>query len=277
MNLRLLVEVQNEAHQNEVLNRIEATGAVVKEAHGLVGGRAYELEQSANLEQYAANLAQYMADQPEMVPHMPFLEHLASQCNTILEIGCGHGNGSTRAFERGMKALGSEPAPYPPKLHLIVDVDPERPQIRPTNTKHYKCKVVTGDSRARDTYERVLTESEDDLIDLVYIDTEHTYEVMKAELANWGPLLSRNTLVVFHDTWMFGAYNHMTDAIREWANERDWEFNDFTEVSHGFGLLLHKRGRWAKDRDSLLITAWERYYSRLESERPHKYMPPLGS
>lgn len=267
MILQLKLDVKDEAHQNEVLNRVEATGAQVLEAHGIVGDNAYPIEgKGISFSTQEDSLVRYpvdMPDQPEMVAHMPFLEYLASHCSTIVEIGCGHGNGSTRAFERGMKALGSKPAPYPPKLHLIVDVDPERPQIRPTDDNKYVCKVITGDSRARDTYERVLVESKDDLIDLVYIDTEHTYEVMKAELENWEPLLSRNTLVVFHDTWMFGAYNHMTDAIQEWALAHNWEFHDFTKVSHGLGLMFHPESEWAKN-VAMLEASYERFYRDIE-------------
>lgn len=47
-------------------------------------------------------------DQPEMVYHMPYLEDMASRCSVIIEIGCGHGNGSTRAFKRGVARDGHD-------------------------------------------------------------------------------------------------------------------------------------------------------------------------
>ncbi len=68
----------------------------------------------------------YEHDQDDMVVLMPFLEECASKVGIIVEIGVGHGNGSTRAFSRGLAR-----SPERVKFHIGVDTDPERPQVRP--------------------------------------------------------------------------------------------------------------------------------------------------
>lgn len=257
MILRLTVEVKDEAHQNEVLNRVEATGAQLLGAEGIVGGKIYHILPPQTVVSSGAllGLVEYqkqvinaaekkmsvlMPDQPEMVEHMPFLEHLASHCINILEIGCGHGNGSTRAFERGLKSIEN------PKCllkHITVDIDPERPQVKPELTTYYHYESVVGDSREPFAYQYVWAHAP---FDLIYIDTDHTYDVMQAELNTLHAegLIHNDVLLVFHDTWMFGEYNHMTDAIKEFAQSLGWIFDDYTKASHGLGLLYAPGGDW---------------------------------
>ena len=243
MILRLTMEVKDEVHQNEVLNRVEATGAQLSEVE-VVSSPLISVEeyQRQVRDQAEKGMTVCMPDQPEMVEHMPFLTYLAQYCTNILEIGCGHGNGSTRAFERGLKSIEN------PKCllkHITVDIDPERPQAKPSITPFYYYKAVSGDSREALTYKTVLRHSP---FDLIYIDTDHTYEVMQAELSTLHAegLIHDDVLLVFHDTWMFGAYNRMTDAIKEFAQSLDWVFNDYTKVSHGLGLMYKPGGGWQR-------------------------------
>lgn len=264
MILRLTVEVQNEAHQNEVLNRVEATGAQLLGAEGIVRGKNYHIlppqtivpvtplldlvenqkwvlgEAEKRMGVIAPQLvdeqiaAQFMPDQPEMVEHMPFLTYLAEHAANILEIGAGHGNGSTRAFERGLK--NSEHAGKSHLTHITVDIDPERPHLKPVSTENYHYRAVIGDSRCSQTYAANLSDFRPDII---YIDTEHTYDVLKKELGalTAAGLIWYGTVLVFHDTWMFGKYNTMTDAIKEWCEEQFWIFKDLTRESHGMGVV----------------------------------------
>ena len=170
----------------------------------------------------------YSHDQVDIVHHMPFLEQCAAGAGIILEIGCGHGNGSTRAFARGL-----EWSTHRHKLHIIVDHDPDRPQVKPTYDYY---AIVHGPSESPETA-RMVRDMMLGTPDIIFIDTDHTYEQMKKELEVWSPFAGPDTLWIFHDTWMFGEYNHMTDAIKEFAAENGWVFVDFSPASHGLGLM----------------------------------------
>lgn len=184
----------------------------------------------------------YMEDQYDMREHMPFLASLAERAAVVVEIGCGHGNGSTRAFARGLIH-----SPRTPKVFLSVDIDPERPQRRPIIGYWQK---ITAPSELVSTADAAACVLNRQAIDILFIDTEHTYEQLKAEIKVWSPLASKQTIWVFHDTWMFRTddfegYNPMTDAVKEFCAENpDWEFVDYSKRSFGLGLMRHKDGPW---------------------------------
>lgn len=178
-------------------------------------------------------------DQSEMITHMPFLEDFASRCAVIIEIGSGHGNGSTRAFERGLRKA---PKPSYEKLLITVDDNPDKPSLEPLFVRWYK---ITGDSREHSTAinaaSTILMESHNAPVDLIYIDTDHTKRQLAAELANWSPLANKNTTWLFHDTWMSGMYNPMVEAIIEFCEAHpEWEYVELTKESHGLGMMRWK-------------------------------------
>jgi len=179
----------------------------------------------------------YEHDQDDIWPHMPFLEECASKAGIIIEIGVGHGNGSTRAFARGLERSTAEF-----KLHVGVDIDPERPQLKP---RYPYWREIHGPSEDKTTVAQVAgilwqaSRLSDDA-DIIFIDTAHTYEQMKKELPLWEPFTGPITLWIFHDTWMNGEYNHMTDAIKEFAAAHGWEYEDYSKESHGLGLMRRK-------------------------------------
>lgn len=191
-------------------------------------------------------------DQPEMVFHMPFLQEVASRCGVIVEIGCGHGNGSTRAFRAGQQSLLHDP------LLISVDIDPNKPDVRPAGNWH----KVTGDSR--DPWVRAKTREilfrmheEFPFPDLIYIDTDHTYEQLMAELCLWEEIAAPHTVWLFHDTFMFGCYNTMTDAIKDFcASHPQWEYVEITKESHGMGMMQWK-GRENELVGADLLSRWK--------------------
>lgn len=184
-------------------------------------------------------------DQGEMILHMPFLEHLASQARIVIELGCGHGNGSTRAFARGI-----ERSPQSNKLFVSIDSNPDKPDCKPALSYWYK---VNGDTRDPATISSTPCRG---FANVIYIDTDHVYEQMRQELAVWRVYAGPNTVWAFHDTWMFGSYNPMTDAIKEFAAARssEWEFADLTQESHGLGVMAHP------DTVSKKLAEWRRFY-----------------
>jgi len=67
---------------------------------------------------------------------------------------------------------------------------------------------------------------------------------MAMELPIWNLLAGPHTLWVAHDTWMFGVWNHMSEAMKEFANANGWEFVDYNQASHGLGLMRKPDGIW---------------------------------
>jgi cephalosporin hydroxylase len=175
-------------------------------------------------------------DNVDIAPHMPMLEEFASKACFILEIGCGAGNGSCRAFRRG---LARSPISPELKLHISIDINEAHPAYdRPTEDYWFK---VSGDSRTKEVYDEVLDvivkQLGDGVPDIIFIDTDHNYEQMKAELELWGRLAHSSTIWLFHDTWMMGPYNHMTDAIKEYAAAHNLVYKDLATYSHGLGWM----------------------------------------
>ena len=164
--------------------------------------------------------------------HMPVLEGFAAKAGFVLEIGCGAGNGSTRAIQAGLAR-----SPYG-KLHVSVDINLYQPCYeRPEVDWWWK---VTGDSRDPRTLLKVQGIVGGLRADVIFIDTHHTYEVMKAELALWPAMANDRTIWLFHDTWMLGAYNTMTDGIKEYAQSAGLVYEDLSVDSHGLGYMSVK-------------------------------------
>jgi Methyltransferase domain len=193
-------------------------------------------EQVVNLSTYYSALRNWPSVGHDLRPpgsdiayHMSTLTRIASFSSVIIEIGCLEGNGSTRALSQGLahslKSLV--------KCMVTVDVVEEHPNERPEHPWWHK---VTGDSRHIPTVDaaQALLPAKPDLI---YIDTMHTYEQMQAELAVWQTLAVPETIWIFHDTWMNSKYNHMTDAIKEWAAAKYLRYADLSLESHGLGMV----------------------------------------
>lgn len=168
-------------------------------------------------------------DQSDVVYLMPFLEYAASQSPIIIEIGAGHGNGSTRAFARGSAAN-----PAPDKLFISVDIDPERPQEKPPLPYWHG---VYGPSESLETAKLAAALMAGRKASLIYIDTDHTYVQLKVEHEVWDQFADENTTWLYHDTWIWGPYNSMTDAAKQYAQAKGLIYEDVTRLSHGLGMV----------------------------------------
>lgn len=171
-----------------------------------------------------------MEDQVDIAYHMPFLEAWASKAAIVVELGCGHGNGSTRAFARGL-----ERSDAPNKLFISVDQDSRRPDLIPMLPYWH---IIHGPSESGETVARVLPLLKGQHANIIFVDTHHTYDQLKKELRVWQPLVGHGTIWLFHDTHMFGVPNEMVDAIHEYVKEHPgWEYIEVTKESHGMGML----------------------------------------
>lgn len=159
--------------------------------------------------------------------YMPYLEEAASKVSVILELGVAKGTGSTLAFYRGLLRA---------KNQLLISVDHQdymewRP---PVDWWH----LVIGDSRASYTGMLVSLLLKDERYpDIIFIDTHHTYEQMQAELYCWDLSVGPDTTWLFHDTYMMGKYNPMVDAIKEFAAQEGWTYEDVSTDPHGLGRM----------------------------------------
>ena len=174
------------------------------------------------------------SDQPDIAYHMPFLEEMASKAGFILELGVGHGNGSTRAFARGL-----ERSPWLDKLHIGVDLQPGLPfpEVEFEPPAYPFWHLVLGRTEDPDTALKVKAICGERKADILFIDTDHTNLQMTKELKVWPALADDHTIWLFHDTWMFNVYNLMTDAIKEYAAAHHLTFFDLTQECHGMGMM----------------------------------------
>ncbi len=177
-------------------------------------------------------------DQLDMAYHMPLLEELASKASVVIEIGVGKGNGSTRAFAHG---LAKSITVF--KAHLSVDQELLNPRERPGQSY---WRIVYGRSQDPMTV-RVANAVLEDVIgltipaDIIFIDTDHTYEQMEQELKLWSVFAGPQTTWLFHDVNMGGGFNIMTNAITDYcAAHPEWEYTCVTLECHGLGMMKRK-------------------------------------
>jgi hypothetical protein len=197
-------------------------------------------------------------DTIEMVPLLPIIEKYAENATVAIDIGTYKGTGSTRYIRKGMEKNSDKD-----KVFISIDIKDEREDFfEQREWEHY----ILGDSREQKTVdkcrkilnnkkytEKIKKEFSPELkkmgvhieanrlADLIMIDTIHEYDFIKQELELWKQLAHPKTIWLFHDTWMFGFYNHMTDAIKEFAEASGiWEYVDITKEAHGLGMLRPK-------------------------------------
>lgn len=171
-----------------------------------------------------------VADRLDIASHLPIIKKFASQSKVVVEIGPDMGNGSTRAIQHGTDAGNT-------RIWITVDIhDHIIPECRP---KFSGWSMVIGDSREQSTVDMVSSILGGELADLIFIDTVHEKEFLSRELAVWKQIASPSTVWLFHDTWMFGNYNRMTDAIKEFAAKYpQWKYIDISQEDNGLGALI---------------------------------------
>jgi len=162
---------------------------------------------------------------------MPSLEEAASRSSFVIELGCGDGNGSLRALSRGLRRSKAKNP-----LYISVDLREERPKFDiPTESW---WRVIHGDSAEPVVAEKARSIAGKRKADLIFIDTAHTPQQMRLELALWSQFAGAGTVWLFHDTWMGGNYNRMTDAIKEFAAREGWKYEDLSKESSGLGRMI---------------------------------------
>lgn len=161
---------------------------------------------------------------------------------TVLELGV-RGGSSTVALLAGLEERGG--------MLWSVDVDPASAAVFPD---HAQWCFVLADSRDEGP---VVEAGLPDELDVLFIDTIHTYEQVRDELAVWGDRVVDGGLILFHDT---DSYPPIRRAISEWCKSRSVPF-EFRGESNGLGVAYPGGGvlvgvrTWIR-REAHLIRFW---------------------
>jgi len=77
-------------------------------------------------------------------------------------------------------------------------------------------------------------------IDILYLDSDHSYETVIAELTNFTPFMSEHSVIFTHDSWPGGdskAHPSATfEALKDWAEAHGWRHVLYT-YPEGITLL----------------------------------------
>ena len=94
------------------------------------------------------------------------------------------------------------------------------------------------------TFDEALNEFDDDSVDLLHIDGFHSYEAVSNDFRTWYPKLSKEAIVLFHDTHEikpgFGVHQFW-DELKKEHHEQCFEFKH----SHGLGMCFPKSSKAA--------------------------------
>lgn len=148
----------------------------------------------------------------------------------VVELGVYRGEGSLTMIQ---DALEDHPSP----LHISVDWDESNlaPENRPPVNWWY---FVKGDTRLAATANSVKQILGNHKAGVIFIDTDHNYDQMKAELELWSQFADDSTVWLFHDTHMYGVPNvEMVSAITEYAEANGWRYDEPRKDSHGLGRM----------------------------------------
>lgn len=180
--------------------------------------------------------------QSDIQEHLPTLSELASRCSSVLELGVRDGV-STTALLHGL-ARSTRPEQ---KCLRCCDLQRTDGALRVASLAamskvdflFYEVSSLSNDAPA------------DRGVDLVFVDTVHTYHQLAAELQKYAPLASR--YLVLHDVVTFGFVNEpgydgaehvcpsgLLPAVFEFlASGRgaNWRVTGFSHLSNGLLIL----------------------------------------
>jgi hypothetical protein len=147
--------------------------------------------------------------------HLPRLRREAH--GTVLELGV-RGGVSTTAFLAGLEERGG--------TLWSVDIEPSSEELF---VGHPQWRFVLADSRDVGALRAAgLTEP----IDVLFVDTEHTYEQVRDELGAWGDRVRPGGVILFHDV---DSFPEIRRAIARWARPRQIAF-EYLDGSNGLGV-----------------------------------------
>ncbi len=161
-----------------------------------------------------ARYQQHLATQSDIQHHLPLLFSLAK--GNVLELGT-RGGVSTAALLAGVERQGGQ----------VTSVDIE--DCSQVADGHPNWSFVQGNSLDPS----IAKSFSIDLIDMLLIDTFHSYEQAQAELSLWGLLVRPGGTICMHDTETFPGVRR---AAQEFADAHGWPIT-FVLPCHGMAVI----------------------------------------
>jgi hypothetical protein len=154
--------------------------------------------------------------------HLPRMRREAQ--GSVLELGVRSGN-STAALLAGVEDRGG--------TVWSIDVDADCQYVF---AGHPQWRFVLADSRDART---IVAHGLPAELDVLFVDTIHTYAQVRDELEVWGDCVRSGGLILVHDT---DSSPEIRDAISQWCRARKVPF-EFRGRSNGLGLAYPGRSR----------------------------------
>lgn len=161
----------------------------------------------------------------------------AENARTLLEIGTGNGGALfvlARAAASGARILSIDLTLYPAERRLLYR----------TFVKGRQIEMWEADSHLEETRDRVSAHFKGQLIDVLFIDGDHTYDSVRRDYELYAPLVRDGGIVAFHDI-VEGPFEAVGDAPSFWREVRS-ELEPVTELveswdQRGFGIGVGRR------------------------------------
>lgn len=163
----------------------------------------------------ATSLPQWAYEQVDMEPHYPTLTRLATEATTIIEWGV-RGGVSSWAFLDGL-----------PENGRLYSVDIVNCIVPPRVSSDPRWVFIVGDDLDPEVLKQLPNQA-----DLVFIDTEHTYDQAEAELREAIQFLPKR--IVLHDV----NQPQMRRAVDEFCAVFNWAIVAYEEP---YGLTTLER------------------------------------
>lgn len=171
--------------------------------------------------------------------HLPALAALAAQCLTIAEFGVRGGN-STVALLFGLSPFGPERASWghPHLYSYDIDLCLETRQI-------IEAAISSTGSTVNWTFQPADTATvEIPLVDMLFVDTLHTYEHVLAELRP-SVLAQVRTYLAFHDTILFRGHDEYSETgagilqaiLERLAADGGWVLHSHSSACNGLTVF----------------------------------------
>ena|SRR3990167_2056888 len=165
----------------------------------------------------------YMAEQ-RIDEGIWFYRHVESIIpNVIVEIGVKEGG--------NLKILSS----HLNKGDLLIGIDQRKKESIPWKMDDARCQVryIEGDSHSKETISQIVSILDGRLIDVLFIDGDHSYTGMLQDHADYSPFVRHGGIIAFHDIY------YLEDVAKAWQSleGRKFEF-ERNQSSIGIGFII---------------------------------------
>ena len=99
-----------------------------------------------------------------------------------------------------------------------------------------RLKLIRADSHATETFEQVKDCFDEQPVDFIFIDGDHTYEGVRKDFEMYKKLIKNGGFIAFHDTEYAEGVSRFWSEIKG-QYENKWEFISDKGPRYGIGLL----------------------------------------